>query len=137
LIDNQIGGTDWQFEFDNAVRRFGCCHWRAKKITLSRKLVQLNDEARVRNTILHEIAHALCGARVGHGRQWVQMAKAIGCDGNRLYSMAVVETPKRKYQGTCPSCARVIQAHRRNKIACGRCCNNYNGGRFTEKYLII
>lgn len=135
LIDNPIDGSSWRFDFDKAVRRFGATHYGLRLITLSAKLVELNDEPRVRNTILHEIAHALCGHKAGHGKSWVTMAKAIGCDGNRLYSSAVVIQPRRSYVGTCPNCGKVVHAYRRNKIACGTCCKKHNGGRFTAEYL--
>lgn len=49
----------WSFEFDNAQKRFGCCNFNKKRITLSRILTTLNSEAEVEDTILHEIAHAL------------------------------------------------------------------------------
>jgi hypothetical protein len=49
----------WRFEFDNAPRRFGCCKYRSKRITLSKKLTELNDEENVLDTILHEMAHLI------------------------------------------------------------------------------
>jgi hypothetical protein len=52
---------------DSAVRRFGTCRYSRKLITLSRQLIELNDQARVLDTILHEIAHALAGPKTGHG----------------------------------------------------------------------
>ena len=52
------GLSDWHFEFDRAVRRFGFCMHRARTITLSKRFTLLNPEPEVRNTILHEIAHA-------------------------------------------------------------------------------
>jgi predicted SprT family Zn-dependent metalloprotease len=101
------GLTGWAFEFDDSVRRFGACHWTTKKITLSRALVRLNDEARVLNTILHEIAHALTPG-VWHGPAWVEMAKAIGCDGRRCYESDKVVGVARPFTGTCPKCPGVV-----------------------------
>ena len=49
---------DWHFRFDRATTRFGCCHHRSKTISLSRAPVCLNDKIQVRDTILHETAHA-------------------------------------------------------------------------------
>lgn len=137
LVNNELGGPEWSFEFDRAVRRFGCCHWATKTISLSRSLVELNDEARVRNTLLHEIAHALAGPRNGHNRQWRSIAVAIGCDGNRLYDGSVVAKPATTVTGHCPNCNRIIKRHRRGNIACGVCCKRYNGGRYKEAYRII
>lgn len=130
-------GRQWQFKFDNAVRRFGLCSHRRQTISLSRHLVELNDEARVRNTILHEIAHALSPRTEGHGKIWRTTAKSIGCDGNTYYDSRVVAAPPKTVTGHCPNCNREIKRHRRGKIACGQCCNRYNGGRYKEAYRII
>ena len=66
MREHRVPG-DWLFEFDRSKVRFGRCHYGRKEISLSRHLVELNDEAEVRDTILHEIAHAL-GAGLGMGR---------------------------------------------------------------------
>lgn len=135
LREHGLAAQGWTFDYDTAVRRFGACHYRPKRITLSAKLVAMNDEARVRNTMLHEIAHALSGHKAGHGPQWVAMARAIGCDGQRLYDSREVATVSRKFTGTCPNCGRQVQRHRRDKIACGTCCRKFNGNKFDAKYL--
>jgi len=126
----------WKFEFDRSVRRFGCCRYGSRKITLSRQLVHLNDEARVRNTILHEIAHALTPG-AGHGRVWKAMAKAIGCIATRCYDSSEINNNlgeavrvKAKYVGTCPSGRHTIRRHRvtdgMRGMSCGQCCPVYN-----------
>src|SRR5262249_59568628 len=52
----------WEFGFNNNVRRVGVCHYptraRPGRIELSRHFVERNPEAEVRDTLLHEIAHA-------------------------------------------------------------------------------
>lgn len=120
----------WTFKFDNAKRRFGQCHYTYKHISLSKTLVSLNDEARVKNTILHEIAHALVGSNHGHDRVWVACAKSIGCDGNRCYSATNVETPKGNYQAICPSCGHKHYKFKRRRTSrqtsCGVCSSSYN-----------
>ena len=76
------GLTDWSGGLDNARRRFGVCQMRKKRITLSRHLCALNSEAEVRDTILHEIAHALAweryGENCGHDQRWKNICKEIG-----------------------------------------------------------
>lgn len=142
LINNQVDPsglttTDWSFKFDSAVRRFGACYKHKNLITISRKLTELNDEAQVRDTILHEIAHALAPARAHHNRQWKSIAKAIGANPERCYDSSTVTTPTRKWKATCPSCKRTVLRHKRMKIACGKCCNKHNRGKFDEKYLFV
>lgn len=111
---------NWSFRFDRSKVRFGMCNYAKKEISLSRYLVELNHETEVRDTILHEIAHALAPRGAGHGPKWQRLALSIGCTGSRCYGDEVVR-PSSKYEGTCPSCKRVIYRHRRTVIACGKC----------------
>ena len=80
-------------------------------IKLSRHLVALNSETEIRQTMLHEIAHALVGAGHGHDAVWRRKAIEIGCDGKRLNKTA--EMPKGRYQTTC--CGKTRSVHRKGK----------------------
>jgi SprT protein len=115
----------WQFSFDRAVRRFGSCNCQHKKITLSAHLTLLNDKLQVKDTILHEIAHALAPRGECHGKRWKSIARSIGCSAERCYTDDVV-VPKRKYTGTCPTCAVTITRNRRKRLSCGRCDRKFN-----------
>lgn len=126
------GLTDWRFTVDFAKRRFGLCNHGNKTISLSIPLMQLNSEEKVRDTVLHEIAHALAGPRAGHRRQWKAVAAQIGATPTRCYGSDVI-TPPRKWKGTCPKCGREIKRHRRTAIACGRCC----GGKYNADYKFV
>ena len=123
----------WIFQYDNARRRFGCCKYRSRIITLSRHLTELNDEYKVRDTILHEIAHALTPGH-GHDRVWRAKAISIGCNGNRCYSSKTVTTPESKYIAVCHGCNHTHKKHRRptRTSSCGTC----SGGRYNEKYKL-
>ncbi len=128
----------WRFEFDNAKRRFGCCHHRTKVISLSRELVKLNNEPRVQNTILHEIAHALVGVGHGHDSVWKRKALEIGCDGKRCYTTENTNIVKGKYQATCPKCGYVHNKHRKPKRqkSCGNCSNVFDRERLLDFNLV-
>jgi predicted SprT family Zn-dependent metalloprotease len=115
----------WTFKFDNAKRRFGLCSHRRKVISLSRYLVSLNGEWDVRDTILHEIAHALVGRNVHHGPTWQQMAARIGAMPTRCYDKTV-EQPTAKWEGRCPGCGKRITRLRRKDISCGQCSKSYD-----------
>jgi predicted SprT family Zn-dependent metalloprotease len=129
----------WYFEFDNAKRRFGSCNHTYKRITLSKSLVVLNDEARVKNTILHEIAHALVGPKHGHDFVWKRKAWEIGCDGNRCYSSVKVTQPQSKYIAECNGCGHIHKRHKMTRtskygsISCGYC----SGSRYNEKFKLV
>lgn len=76
----------WRPQFDGARRRLGMCNMNARKIHFSRDYVTSADESSVRDTILHEIAHALAYERhghTGHGPEWKRIALEIGCSGDR------------------------------------------------------
>lgn len=135
---NQYGLLSWNFKFDNAVRRFGLCSYTTKTISLSQHLVLLNDESQVKDTILHEIAHALVGVGHGHDKHWVRTAKSIGCDGKRCYSSNDVITPKRNYICICEKCNTSFERVRkaRGDVACRSCCNKYNNGKYSKEYLL-
>ena len=44
---------DWEFRWDKATRRFGCCHQNLKRITLSNTLTELNDWDDVKEICKH------------------------------------------------------------------------------------
>jgi SprT protein len=115
----------WSFRFDRSKVRFGKCDYARKEISLSRFLVKMNKEEEVRDTILHEIAHALAPRGTGHGPVWRTIALSIGCNGSRCYHEAVAR-PTPRFKGICPSCKTVIRRHRRTKISCARCSPVYD-----------
>jgi predicted SprT family Zn-dependent metalloprotease len=120
---------NWSFEFDNAVRRFGCCRLLKRIISLSKHLTSMNDEHEVINVVLHEIAHALAPKTAHHGPEWKEIAVSIGCSGDRCYDAAVVARPAPQFMGVCPKCYYTIKRHRRKNISCGRCSKTYDKSR--------
>lgn len=131
LMDKH-GLTDWSFTVDFAKRRFGRCQYRSKTISLSLPLVKLNSEDEVRDTMLHEIAHAIAGHSAGHGSQWRRTAHAVGARAERCFGDQVV-TPPKAFKGICPSCSREVLRHRRTRIACSKCCR----GRFNPAFVFV
>jgi predicted SprT family Zn-dependent metalloprotease len=120
------GLRGWTFAFDQAKRRAGICRHQRRQIGLSAPLTRLHPEAEVRDTILHEIAHALVGARHGHDEVWRAAARRIGCSGERCTSpdAPAIEGP---WAGTCPAGHRLTR-HRRpaRPVACGRCSARFD-----------
>ena len=137
----QHGLKDYTFKWDRAVRRFGCHNGKMKTITLSRPLTQHeSNECRIRNTILHEIAHALDYKQRGysnHDNTWKRLSKSIGCTGTRCSSMDGVNMSMvMKWVATCPRCEEQVYYARQKKrgTACGSCCKKYNNNKYTSEY---
>lgn len=115
----------WTFAFDHAKRRFGRCNYTQRQITLSRPLTLLNTLDEVRDTILHEIAHALAPGD-GHGPRWRRVCVQIGARPRRCYDdESVVSPPRRpaKMEMGCAACDWWAPRHRRSTRAylCKRC----------------
>lgn len=123
LMDKYI--PDREFRWDKATVRFGCCHQKLKRITLSKALTELNDWDEVKDTVLHEIAHGLAGEGHGHDWYWKDKCELIGARPERCYPMTV-KTPPKKWKGVCPTCGRTIYRRVRRDLSCGRCSKTYN-----------
>lgn len=83
MADHSLVSRGWTFRFDRAEQRLGLCNFTDKAISMGEKYVAASDADHVRQTMLHEIAHALVGPSHGHGRVWKRQAAAIGYAGDR------------------------------------------------------
>ena len=77
LMDEH-GLDTWTFAFLEAERRLGDCHYQDRVIRIGRAHALDASEAEIKDTILHEIAHALAGPEARHGPKWKAIAKRIG-----------------------------------------------------------
>ncbi len=126
----------WYFQFDRSVKRFGVCSYRRKCISISKPLVELNDENKVKDTILHEIAHALVGNQHGHDRVWKEMCMKIGAKPERCYSTEEILTPKLKYYAKCSVCGKEFQVSRLVKKNVRRSCSCQRGKDWNDRVLV-
>ena len=105
------------FQFNNRKRSAGTTFFQYGKvlrIELSRPVVDPNPLELVRDTILHEIAHALVGHAAGHSWVWKLKAREIGANTERCCGDNIV-TPPGKYQATCSCKIGVHHVHRMPK----------------------
>lgn len=125
LLD-QHGLHDWDLVFDRAKRRAGICRETTRQIGLSAPLTELHSEDEVRDTILHEVAHALVGARHGHDRVWQATARRIGCSGERCTSPDAPGVDG-AWVGLCGAGHRVTR-HRRPErpLTCRLCSTTFD-----------
>lgn len=75
----------WTFVLSQAVVVAGFCDPSAKVIKLSQPIAEVETEAFNKDTILHEIAHALAGCHQAHNYVWKRWAVKVGCDPTATY----------------------------------------------------
>ena len=108
---------NWTFCWDNARKRAGCCNHVKKRIQLSRHLILVMNESETRDTILHEIAHALVGPGNGHNWLWKVKATEIGANPTRCHNYDTSRGAK--YYATCK--CKTYYWHRKPKYTNYRC----------------
>ena len=125
LRDLGLGG--WVLGFDRAKRRAGQCNYTRKTITLSEYFVRMNEWDEVRNTILHEAAHALAGPGAGHGYLWAKQCRLVGIEPKRCYDSEAVNMPQGNVVVSCVNHGEVGRQHRmpkanaRSYMVCRKC----------------
>lgn len=127
LDTHGLTAQGWSFAFDNAKRRSGCCHYGTKTITVSRAITSLNDDASLRETMLHEIAHALVGHGHGHDRVWAAKCREIGGTAARCSSKGAI--PTAPWTGVHDGCDITYPRHRRpsGQVFCPKCYRRPTG----------
>ena len=95
-----FGLEAWVLGMDNRKTCLGMCVYNQRKISLSSHFLRgpSCSEKEIRNTILHEMVHALVGPDHNHDLVWQKMAIRIGCDGKICGSM---DPPDAKYILEC------------------------------------
>jgi predicted SprT family Zn-dependent metalloprotease len=115
----EFGLTDWIFRFDHSTRRAGCCSYHNKRISIAFDLARNAPDEEIRDTLLHEIAHALVGKNHNHDSTWKTKAKEIGCSGERTHRL--VFSPPR-YHVTCENgCFEHTAERRSRRFVCRKC----------------
>jgi predicted SprT family Zn-dependent metalloprotease len=104
---DEHGLRDWTLVLDRSTRRFGACKPSMRTISLSWRLTLLNNPDEVRETLLHEIAHALTPGD-GHGEKWKAMCRKLGIRAKRCFTADEVKLPARRASRMeigCVTCA--------------------------------
>ena len=95
------------------------------------------DIDQIKDTILHEIAHAITyhdtGVNHNHDWLWKRVARNIGCTGE---VRANTEVRTGRYIYECPHCHRQITRRRKitRGLACGVCCEKYNNNKYSKEF---
>lgn len=144
----QHGIGHWQFKWINSYSYAGLC-WTIRwdenpsrstgRIELSWPYFEVFSDFDIRDTILHEIAHALTPSPkqrtstgrtryIHHGAEWKAKAKEIGCSGSRCVRQGA-NRPKGRYRGVCPNgheTTRQRMTEQGKTASCPRCDSRYN-----------
>ena len=130
----RLASRGWTVGFDRAQKRFGCCFYDRRHLSVSLPLVERNLDTpegreQILDTLKHEVAHALAvmvfGRKLGggHGRYWKMACRVTGASPQRCYSGRGLEKPKPKYVAICPKCMNASGLYKRTKLerSCGKC----------------
>jgi hypothetical protein len=138
LMRQHIELNSWRFSFNKLKRCFGTCDYNIRTIFLSEYLCYKMTNEAIKDTLVHEIAHALTMGH-GHDNVWRKKCIELGGNGNVKSSIsksfingAILES---KYTLKCPCCDNKVFVHRlpKKSRSCGKC----DPIRYNEKYKMI
>lgn len=122
MMENGLG--DWKVSLQNKRTALADCNKRAKTIRYSKHFLRVAEKEQFEGVTLHEIAHALVPAHVGHGAEFVE--KCIEISPNADYAKRSVKIFVFKYTMTCPECGVTGGVNRKRTGTCARCLRDRN-----------
>lgn len=106
----------YKLVFSRGKKTLGYADLGIKEIGISKWHIEGSSTDSVKDTILHEIAHAIAYEKYGeqgHGNLWKKVCLEIGANPERLKGNAFnIQKPPSKYTLTCPECGKVYTRHR-------------------------
>jgi predicted SprT family Zn-dependent metalloprotease len=113
------GLRGWSFQFDNSTTRAGACQYATRVLSLSFAFASQAPAEEIRETLLHEIAHALVGHAHHHDAVWRATAVEIGSSGHRCHELRF--SPPRYIVKCAQGCWVATAERRRRGVCCKRC----------------
>jgi len=128
LVEHGLAAKGWKVVYDNTKRRGGECRYTEREIGISIHLFAKWTYDAAMQTVLHEIAHALCPGEK-HNKVWKAKARELGHSGNRCYDGEKQGCyPRRRHArnwiGTCPNGhtkTRAREPLKDRRYSCGTC----------------
>lgn len=114
---------EWRFGFALASARAGACNERDQTIELSVSYCLRASRAAIRDTLLHEIAHAIVGVAHRHDAVWKAKAREIGCSGDRCHRVSHTVA---RWIGRC-GCRRHFRQRLHHRLRRGALCARCHG----------
>lgn len=139
MSEYNLNWPAWGFRLSRHKLAIGRCEYNRYNggtLIFSKNFLHLSD-AEIRDTLLHEIAHALCGPRAGHGTRWKSMCVKIGAKPDEFADLKNEDKVEFKWTGVCinkHTVSRHALTEKGKRMACGKCCRELNDGRFDAKY---
>ena len=112
------GLSDWKLDIVNKRTTLGETYYRTKTIELSQRFILVSTKDEFRETMLHEIAHALIGPGYAHGPVFVEKCLAIGGNPESSGDISI-----RSYHYECPKCGAHGGNNRLAEAYCTACFN--------------
>jgi len=128
--------SDWHFGWNRRKRALGLCRYREKRIELSHHFVTHNDEPQIRETLLHEIAHALAGQKAGHGPIWKATCRRIGCQPVACDKGEAI-MPSGRWRAQCKTCGKEYHRHKRPPKHAKYWCRKCGPEKGTVQFFIL
>ena len=126
LIALYLDPAVWSFGFDNAKTRAGLCNHTTKHISVSKYLASRYEDDEIHQILLHEVAHAVAGARAGHGPKWRSVAADLGYEGGRLHH-GETASELAPWIGLCPNGHEYYRYRTpKRETACGICSRRFD-----------
>lgn len=142
MSEHGLNWPAWGFRTARSKNRLGFCQYNrfnGGMIAFSKNYLHLPYEE-IRDTLLHEIAHAIAGHKAGHGPEWKRVCRQIGAKPNPSADLKDEMQLEYKWTGVCPNnfkhkVMRHALTEKGRRMACGACCRELNDGKFTPRYL--
>lgn len=125
------GLSAWELSFSDQKRHLGYCRPKKRVISISCAFMEKNPFPIIRDTLLHEIAHALHfldSGKTDHSNAWKKYALKVGCKPKRCADNEGLNMPEGNYVGVCPACNRTTNFYRkvRRSYSCSHCTKKYD-----------
>lgn len=98
LMSVGLWDKGWRFDWNRRTGAFGVCNYKKRRVFLSKFLFPMMCDKEIKDTILHEVAHALTpGAK--HGPMWRRKALELGAkpETGRYGTAEMTQAMKSKY----------------------------------------
>lgn len=137
---NKVWLYNWKIKVSEKQKRsLGLCDQTNKELRFSKFLIENETELEIKNTLIHEVAHAMVGNKEWHWRKWIEMAKFLWLKNPKTYNTSAKQPPW-LYIMQCPNCKEEISYFKKVKKTwkgCLNCCVKFNYWKFDKKFEFI